>query len=153
MKAAASLVEPEGEPLAEAAAGGSSPRSRRRFKRRLLAPLLGLLVIVGVVGALVLPQFFASNPTQTVWQSITSGITDGTVSKRTAVEAFAYLYKVDIPGVTVPHGRDGGDAPTSGTGVMDWVQANRSQLTPDQQAVINTHLRGADRGLGRVAAQ
>jgi hypothetical protein len=141
VKAAASLAEPEGEPLAAAAAaaGGSSPWSRRRFKRRLLVPLLGLLVIVGVVGALVLPQFFASNPTQTVWQSITSGMTDGTVPKQVALEAFAYVYKVNIPGVTVPSGLDGGDVPTSGTGAMDWVQANWSQLTPDQQAVIDTY--------------
>ena len=128
-KAAASTVEPRSE-----------PRGRRRFRRRLLVPLLGLLVIVGVVGGLVLAQLFTPSPTQTTWQAITSGITDGTVPKQTALEAFAYVYKVNIPGVTVPTGRDGGDAPTSGTGAMDWVQANWSQLTPDQQAVIDTYI-------------
>jgi hypothetical protein len=112
---------------------------RRRFKLRLLVPLLGLLVIVGVVGALVLPQFFTPSPTQTTWQAITAGITDSGVPKQTALEAFAYVYKVNIPGVTVPSGFDGGDVPTSGTGAMDWVQANWSQLTPDQQAVIDTY--------------
>ncbi len=59
-KAAGSLVQPNGEPPVASAAGASSPRGRRRFRRRLLVPLLGLLVIIGAVGALVLPQFFAS---------------------------------------------------------------------------------------------
>jgi hypothetical protein len=102
--------------------------------------LVGLLAIVGVAGALVLPQFLASKPTQTVWQSITSGISDGAVPKQTALEAFAYLFKVDIPGVTVPQGRDGGDAPTSGSGAMRWVRANWDGLTADQKAVVNRYL-------------
>lgn len=136
-KAATSLDEPKSESLVASEAGGSSPRRRRRFKRRLLVPLLGLLVIVGAVGALVLPQFLASNQTETVWQSITSGITDGNVPKQTALEAFSYLFKVSIPGVTVPQGRDIGDAPTSGSGAMRWVRANWSSLTADQKAVNN----------------
>ena len=101
--------------------------------------LLGLVVIVAVVGALVLPQFFAPAPTTTIWQAITSGITDGTVPKQTALEAFAYLYKVDIPDVTVPKGIEGGDEPTDGSGAMSWVQANWDQLTSAQQAVIDRY--------------
>ena len=50
------------------------------------------------------------------------------------------MYKVSIPGVTVPQGRDDSDKPTSGSGVMRWVQANWDALTPDQQAVINRYL-------------
>jgi hypothetical protein len=127
------------KPGASAPAAGSTPRGRRRFNRRLLVPLLGLLVIVGVVATQVLPQFLAPKQTDTVWESITSGIQNDSVPKQTALEAFAYLYKVNLPGVTVPAGRDGGDAPTSGSGALRWVQANWTALTPDQQAVINRY--------------
>jgi len=49
------------------------------------------------------------------------------------------VYRVDIPGVHVPSGVEGGDAPTSGTGAMRWVMTNWDQLTPEQQAVINRY--------------
>ncbi len=113
--------------------------SRRRFRRRWLAVLLGLLAIVAVV-AVELPQWLSPAPSATIWQTITGGITDGTVPKQTALEAFAYVYRVDIPGVSVPAGTRGDDGPTSGSGVMRWVQGNWNQLTPDQQAVINRYL-------------
>jgi hypothetical protein len=113
---------------------------RRRFRRRLLLPLVGLLAIVGVVGGLVVTQLNASKPGGTIWQSITAGITNGTVPKQTALEAFAYVYKVSIPGVTVPQGRDGADVPTSGSGVMRWVRSNWDELTADQRAVVNRYL-------------
>jgi hypothetical protein len=134
--------KPPDETVAAAPAPSSTRRWRGRPKRRLLVALLGLLVIAGVVSALVLPQFLASNPspTKTIWQSITSGISDGAVPKQTALEAFAYLYRVNIPGVTVPKGVDGSDAPTSGSGVVRWVQASWAALTPDQQAVVNRYL-------------
>ena len=95
-------AEPVVEPVIEPPFGAtptpdSTARRRRRPNRRLLVPLLGLLVIVGIVGALVLPQFLSTKNTQTVWQSITSGINDGVVPKQTALQAFAYLYKVNIP--------------------------------------------------------
>ncbi len=79
------------EPPGAAPTSASTAIRRRRPNRRLLVPLLGLLVIVGIVGALVLPQFLSTKNTQTVWQSITSGINDGVVPKQTALQAFAYL--------------------------------------------------------------
>ncbi len=117
----------------------AGPTARRRVRRRLLVVLLALLVIGGVA-VVEVPQFLSPAPTETIWQAITDGITDGTVPKQTALEAFAYVYRVDIPGVTVPKGIEGGDEPTSGTGVMSWVQANWSALTADQQAVIDRFL-------------
>jgi hypothetical protein len=62
------------------------------------------------------------------------------VRKDIALEAFAYLYKVQIPGVVVPSGDDGSDRPTSGTGAMRWVQADWDQLTADQKAVVDRYL-------------
>ncbi len=112
----------------------------RRYRRRWLAVLLGLLVIGGLL-VLEVPQFLSSKPQETVWQTITDGVTlDGTVPKQTALEAFAYVFKVDIPGVVVPAGVEGGDGPTSGSGAMRWVLASWDQLTPDQQAVIDRYL-------------
>ena len=51
------------------------------------------------------------------------------VPKQTALEAFAYDYQVDIPGVTVPKGIEGGDEPVDGSGPLSWVEANWDQLT------------------------
>ncbi len=137
-------VSPESSAPADAApipaATVATPPPARRIRRRWLAIGLGLLVIAGIL-ALEVPQFLSSGSSkETIWQTITSGITDSNVPKQTALEAFAYLYKVDIPGVVVPSGVDGGYAPTSGTGVMRWVQANWSQLTAAQQAVIDRYL-------------
>ena len=123
------------------------PQGRRRFRRRLLLMLVGLLAIVALL-AVELPQYLSPKPSptpahkyaSTIWQTITDGITNGTVPTKTALEAFSYVYRVSIPGVTVPGGIEGGDGPISGTGVMSWVQANWSALTPDQQAVINRYL-------------
>jgi hypothetical protein len=117
--------------------------SGRRISRRVqLAGLLLILVVVGA-GAFVGQQLLAGTPTptasKTVWQNITAGIRDTGVPKDVALEAFAYLYKVDIPGVTVPKGTDGADEPTSGSGAMRWVRAVWDQLTADQQAVINRY--------------
>ena len=98
-----------------------------------------VVLLVGVVGATQLPGLLASKPSKpepTVWEGITSGIKDGTVPKDVALEAFAYLYKVDIPGVTVPKGIDASDRPTSGSGALRWVRANWDQLTAAQQAVV-----------------
>jgi hypothetical protein len=116
-----------------------NPHHGRRVRRRWLAVLVGLLAI-GAVVALEVPQWLSPAPSQSIWQEITAGIQDGTVPKQTALQAFAYVYKVNIPGVTVPQGRDDSDKPTSGSGVMRWVQANWDRLTPDQQAVINRYL-------------
>ncbi len=114
------------------------PRVGRKFDRRILG-LIGVLVLIAAILAAALPQFLSSSPNQTIWQAITAGISDGTVPRQTALEAFAYVYRVDIPGVTVPRGADAGDGPTSGTGVMRWVKASWASLTADQQAVINRY--------------
>jgi hypothetical protein len=116
----------------------AQPPRRRRFDRRILAVLAALVVIVALL-AIELPQFFSSTPTKTIWQEITAGITDGTVPKQTALEAFAYVFKTDIPGVTLPKGQDARDVPTSSSGVMRWVKANWAALTPAQQAVVNRY--------------
>ena len=144
----------QGEPSAASLPALEPPppaRAGRRIGRR--AQLIGALLILVVVGALafvgqgLLSGTPTSTTSKTVWQNITSGIRDTGVPKDVALQAFAYLYKVAIPGVTVPSGTDGGDAPTSGSGAMRWVQAVWDQLTPDQQAVINPHVdrHGLDR--------
>jgi hypothetical protein len=102
--------------------------------------LVGIVVALGIAAVLVVPQLLVPAQTTTVWQAITAGISNGKVPKQTALEAFAYLYQVDIPGVTVPKGIEGGDEPTDGTGPITWVQANWDSLTADQQAVINRFL-------------
>ena len=137
---------PQGEPSAAPSSALEPPRparAGRRIGRR--AQLIGVLLVLVVVGALafvgqgLLSGTPTSTTSKTVWQNITSGIRDTGVPKDVALQAFAYLYKVTIPGVTVPSGTDGGDAPTSGSGAMRWVQAVWDQLTPDQQAVINRY--------------
>ena len=119
------------------------PRGRRMPRRRWLVALLALLAIVALVAVEVPSLLFpaaSGKPPETIWQTITDGVTDGTVPKQTALEAFAYLYKVEIPGVTVPTGIEGGDEPSDGSGPMSWVHADWDQLTSDQQAVINRFL-------------
>ncbi len=101
--------------------------------------MLGLLAI-GVIAVIELPGWLSPAPAQTVWQTITAGISNGTVPKETALEAFAYDYQVDIPGVTVPKGIEGGDEPVDGSGPLSWVEANWDQLTPAQQTVIDRYL-------------
>jgi hypothetical protein len=72
-----------------------------------------------------------------MWDTIMAQSPGETVSKDVALEAFAYVYKVAIPGVTLPNAVEGDDAPTSGTGVTRWVRGHWDELTPDQQAVID----------------
>jgi hypothetical protein len=140
-------LPPSGGPsstLAPSIAATQRPRSGRRPRRRWIVALVALLAIVALV-VVEVPPLVTSTPSstpssahpETIWQTITAGITDGMVPRETALEAFAYLYKVDIPGVTVPKGFDGGDEPSDGSGPMTWVQANWDSLTPAQKAVIN----------------
>jgi hypothetical protein len=120
----------------------NAPSTRRPFVARHRWPLLiavVLLVAVATIGLLIVRPWAGPSTSwsATIWAEITSGITDGQVPKQVALEAFAYDYRVTIPGVVVPVGRDGGDAPTSGSGVVRWVQAHWTELTPGQQAVID----------------
>ena len=132
-----------GRPADYPGAAGTSPADqtppRRRLRRRWLVIAVALVAVAAIV-AVELPQWLSPAPQTTIWQKITSGITDGTVPKQTALEAFAYLYTVDIPDVVVPSGVEGGDAPVSGTGAMRWVQSNWNQLSAAQQAVIDRYL-------------
>ncbi len=108
--------------------------------RRWLWLVLLLLSVASVVTGLLIAGPWAQAPaaqSKTVWQEISSGITGGQVPKQTALEAFAYLYHVTIPGVQVPAGRNDGQGPSSGTGVVSWVQNHWAELTPAQQAVID----------------
>lgn len=111
-----------------------------RHRRRSLVLLVALVAIAAVVAVEVPQWLFPSGTQSTIWQNITDGITNGTVPKQTALEAFAYVYKVDVPGVKVPDGVEGGDEPDSGTGVVSWVQANWKSLSPEQQAVVNRYI-------------
>ena len=63
-------------------------------------------------------------------------VRDGQVPKDVALQAFSLTFQVDIPGVKLPGGVPGDDVPTSGTGVVRWVEAHRGELSPEQMAVI-----------------
>ena len=116
------------------------PDWRLRLRRDWWLLAIAVLVLILLLLATQLPAWLSSSSsntgTQTIWDAITAGIDGDKVPKSVALEAFAYDYKVDIPGVTIPAGIEGGDAPTSGTVVWSWVMANWDALTPDQQAII-----------------
>jgi hypothetical protein len=123
----------------------STTSTRPRFTARHRWPALitlALLIAAATIGLLVVRPWAGPSNAEapTVWAEITDGITADGVPTQVALEAFAYAYKVAIPGVVIPAGRDGGDAPTSGTGVTRWVLANWDHLTADQQAVIRRYL-------------
>lgn len=123
-------------------AASVSSQIRPHIDRRIAAVVVAVVVVIGLLVAL-LPRISNSgSPSgETIWQKITDGISaDGTVPKQTALEAFAYVFKTNVPGVTIPNGVNGSDVPTSSTGVMRWVQANWDALTPDQQSVVNRYL-------------
>jgi hypothetical protein len=117
-------------------AAGSILASRQR--RRLLAAAIVGLVAVLIAGLLLVrPWDRAAAATQpTAWQAITDGITGDQVPLDTGLQAFAYLTGVDIPGVRVPVGAPGDDAPTSATGALRWVRSHWNELTPEQRAAV-----------------
>lgn len=118
----------------------AEPQHRRRRRVVLLGLLLVALVALAVVVALALRVRAPSPVEQTVWQAITAGITDGAVPKNVALEAFADDYAVSIPGVQLPAGRGNDGAPSDGSGPLRWVLNHWSELTPDQQAVIDRYI-------------
>ena len=104
---------------------------------------LGALVAVALVAGLLVTRPWdrsSGPPDATVWQNITSQISDGRMSKDGALQAFAFLHQVDIPGVEIPEGTDGDDHPTSGSGVARWVNAHWDDLEPAQREVIDDTL-------------
>jgi hypothetical protein len=114
-----------------------------RRRPRLLAVIVILLISVLVGSVLILTRQQRTEnvaATQTTWAAITGKIRNGRPSKEVALEAFSYLYRVDIPGVHVPTGTSRDDVPPTATEVTRWVQANWNALTPEQQAVVNRYL-------------
>ena len=112
--------------------------------------LLALLAVVVALGALLVAFRLTSGPgtaavTATAPSTTTSSYAalfaqirpDGTVSKETALEAFA-LAIAPLPGVTPPSGA----APTpterlDGTFAIDWIRPYLDDLTPAQKAVVD----------------
>lgn len=120
---------------------GASGLGKRRRSRRRFAGVAAVVVVALVVGLLVTKPWSEESGDRsdsTIWQAITTGFADdGRLTKDAALEAFAYVYGVDIPGVQIPDGADAQDRPTSGTGVARWVVGRWDELTADQQAVID----------------
>ena len=80
-----------------------------RRRPMLVGALVVLLVVVVVsAGIVIVANPFGAKTSatsqQTTWQAITGKIRDGEASKEVALQAFAYAYKIDIPGVQVPTG-------------------------------------------------
>jgi hypothetical protein len=105
----------------------------------IFAAAVAALIAVFVVGLLLVRPWERSGRTSgpTVWQGITAGIVDGQVPLETSLQAFAYLFNVEIPGVQVPAGAASDDAPTSGSGALRWVMAHWAELTPGQRDVVD----------------
>ena len=111
----------------------TSPQRRRL----LVAAIVGLVAVLLFGLLFVHPWDRAEAATQpTAWQAITDGITGDQVPLDTALQAFAYLTGADIPGVRIPAGAPGDDAPTSATGALRWVRSHWDELTAEQRAAI-----------------
>jgi len=95
--------------------------------------VIALVMVVIGAGVIVFANPFAVSPLapadDTIWAQIASQVRDGKASPQVALEGFAYLFNVQIPGVRVPPGRDA-DAPTNGDVVTSWVRANWTSFTP-----------------------
>jgi hypothetical protein len=118
-------------------------------RRQLLAAGIVALIAILLAGLLLARPWdrakSAAEPT--VWQSITAGVRGDSVPLDVALQAFAYLTGVDIPGVRVPGGAAGDDAPTSATGALRWVRAHWDELAPDQRAAIEAFTRAGSSDL------
>lgn len=109
-----------------------------RRRRLAVGAIAGVVLLALLVVLLVVRPWNRSGTVgePTVWDAISGGITGDGVPVETALQAFAYLSGIDIPGVHVPAGAAGGDAPTSATGALRWVRGHWTELTPDQRASI-----------------
>ncbi len=115
--------------------------------RLATAAVVGMVIVL-VAGLLILRGISSASPAgRTIWQAITSGIDSEDMPVATALEAFAYLTGVDIPGVSVPTGARGDDTPTSATGALRWVRAHWPEVTPKQRVPIEAFLRGGPKDL------
>ncbi len=135
--------------LAAAVTHNPSSSHSIRIDRRwaLLAVLLIAVELFAWVGAAWLtpgsspPQSGASYPSHSAYAKLFAQVgPDGSVSKETALEAFA-LAIAPLPGVTPPTG----DPPSlyermDGTFAVDWLQPYMDQLTPDQKAAVDAAL-------------
>jgi hypothetical protein len=112
-------------------------------RRQLLAAGIVALIAILLAGLLLARPWDRAKTTAepTVWQAITAGIRGDSVPLDVALQAFAYLTGVDIPGVRIPGGATGDDAPTSATGALRWVRAHWDELAPDQRAAIEAFTR------------
>ena len=112
-------------------------------RRQLLAAGVVALIAILLAGLLLARPWDRAKTAAdaTVWQAITAGIRGDSVPLDVALQAFAYVSGVDIPGVRVPDGATGDDAPTSATGPLRWVRAHWDELAPDQRAAIEAFIR------------
>ena len=84
---------------------------------RVTAAIVGLIVVAIAVGL----AWWVTRPSPvrpTMWQAITDQIQDGQVSRETALQAFAYQFGVDIPGVKLPDADRATDVPTDGSAAV-----------------------------------
>ena len=121
-------------------AHGTAPSGRRR-----VAVLIGFAVaVVAAVGLVATSPWSADTAERadtTVWETITSDFAaDGRLTAQAALESFAYVYGVDLPDVRVPAGIDGGDRPTSASGVVRWVRGRWQELTAAQRDAVERTL-------------
>jgi hypothetical protein len=120
----------------------ASPAPRRRSLAlpgdpRVTAAIVGVIVVALVAVGLAWLVTRPSSTRPTMWQAITDQIQDGQVSKDTALQAFAYQFGVDLPGVKLPDGDRAADVPTDGSAAVRWVQRHWDELSAAQQAVVN----------------
>ncbi|MCU1504367.1 MAG: protease 1 precursor [Ilumatobacteraceae bacterium] len=132
---------PAGVPSGAArVAHGGAPSGRRRLA---VLTTFAVAVVAGVGLAATRPWSAGTTDGAgtTVWASITSDFAaDGRLTAQAALEAFAYVYGVDLPGVRLPAGSDGNDRPTSASGVVRWVRGRWQELTAAQRDAVERTL-------------
>ncbi len=109
--------------------------------RRRIAVLITVAVVVAAGVGLAATRPWSGDSKDrtdtTVWENITSDFAaDGRLTARAALEAFAYVYGVDLPGVRLPAGADGRDRPTSASGVVRWVRGRWPELSAAQRDAV-----------------
>ncbi|MCB9849954.1 MAG: hypothetical protein H6817_04540 [Phycisphaerales bacterium] len=86
--------------------------------------------------------------TPTAWEKVAEGIEDdGSVSKETALKAFALAFG-DIPGVTRPESDSNGVR--CGSAAIRWVERYSDELSADELSAIEAALGGGDVDVARI---